>query len=1715
MLNTPSQDSQLLDCTTNSRCGGQESYKLPAIEPDSSSVRLTTRGASHESFVSQDLCSTNETSVVCSPEKHQPITKPVNIYISSSQDDQSRDILGDTNQENLQIKSSATIQCRFNVTTGQDLRFKLRWLRSVGSSHGFNQSIQSTPGQDADHSVTITTRTPHLWTIEREGGLDLVLRDFRANDSGDYFCQAVSHASDNVILDEKRIRLTSLPGDSDFSTAGRHEADSSQSGEFTYSQENLSKLLPSLRVIPEFSQLSPGERLQLICLTDDLHPELESLEESNEDQQGGPSSYRFSWTFEPFDRSGHFESPPAVAAIDHQQFSRIISDYLPENVSAQANILNIWTMTPEHQGFYKCNLLLGDFNLSVQASAEVNLRPQAESAPTVFVTPELLRLSANGTSSIQCESSGFPIPQLNWYRVGEGTNQTIEEPITSEPEDALSGPSDGLEIVQVAPQDSQSYCHFVGCSSVSSNKSRSLIITAVSLIKINRARAVHQGQYVCKATNAHGTNQASVILDVEFKAAPEVRIDEEYRRQTITLPGSDEMPAKSANVTFRCSLDGGRPKPRLRWLRTSSPAARLLSGRGPFGATTDEQASSFDGHDLDIYDLTRVSSATSKVTTWLEDQGNTIVLSLSTLSVDDEGDYICLGENEHGRHSAVAHLAIYRPARVRISQVSPKIARLNESFQLDCLASGHPSPLDIEWSRSDRGAFFALISGRQQAAGSVGGHTERAVLKFDRISADEAGEYTCNARDALNSSVILRDTIMLLVEDETSASVAANQSAVEDQARSRQLPKLMVRPTKISAPLGSNVTLDCLAISGLQPTIVEWLAPPNRAPTEGERQDSLDWPNIRHNIHIRPYYRSRQVAGVAEGESSPAGLIQFGSKLRIFNLTRSHEGVYQCRGRNKIGTENAPALIKIADTQPEDPTADLQTPGTADAATTTTLMTKTKIAKMGSNIELRCQVNGMIEQPATSWSRDGRELPHGSVQIGHNLWIQNLTKQDEGLYLCSARSLEPNRIIQAKINLLVKGNSYLDYFDAQQMKFNQTRWPSLEAKVVASKQSLSLGDSVTLECILSYSNLTQLRELQDQQQQLQTELEEMERQVVWTNMHSGESVFQDNVYIQNNLLIIYDLRRENSATYRCNYNPDLSQHTDHRLLLNSMDEFFSEIDNSNQLAASKILNATNGRQVYLKFAPINSKLTLECPLQQQNHEQIYWTRGQSTLISTKMNSKSISFESVSANQSDLYQCHTHDGNQTGREYSQLLLVQPQQQHQTSARFIQRPVSFVSLPAISNADQQLEIELKFLAERDDGLLLFSGNLANQSTTGGKTSSTSPVNDYISLGLNSRAQLEFRFELGDGATLLRSAQSVSLGQWHRVVIERNRRGATMWLDGQAPVSTQTTGKFLNLNLDSILFVGGHQVFLSQPGTQQPLRLNGYLRGFQGCISLLKINGKHLDLLAKDRTASMNVYECDKPECRNQPDCSYPNGVCHLSEAVPDARQVAKDPEQRRRLQSEVNSNVRCICLPGLGGPNCNQTNLNVLNLRDLHIENITATSRPEFLSPEHPNSIGCILAPSQQCNSTGTLQCEILSSTSTRCHCRLGFMGQFCEQVAPFNVSDQDRTYMGFNQASYLKFRLANSNSFVDFMNVSLKVNTRASYGLIFYAGQIAAPTSWWSSLPATTNNEKRSPSRPSQQLQGSKSIVANQLARLSSKTVDYLAVALVDGHVELR
>uniref|UniRef100_A0A287D8F4 Agrin n=1 Tax=Ictidomys tridecemlineatus TaxID=43179 RepID=A0A287D8F4_ICTTR len=195
-------------------------------------------------------------------------------------------------------------------------------------------------------------------------------------------------------------------------------------------------------------------------------------------------------------------------------------------------------------------------------------------------------------------------------------------------------------------------------------------------------------------------------------------------------------------------------------------------------------------------------------------------------------------------------------------------------------------------------------------------------------------------------------------------------------------------------------------------------------------------------------------------------------------------------------------------------------------------------------------------------------------------------------------------------------------------------------------------------------------------------------------------------------------------------------------------------------------------------------------------------------------------------------------------------------------------------------EKMALEVVFLARGPSGLLLYNGQ-----KTDGK-------GDFVSLALHDQ-HLEFRYDLGKGAAVIRSKEPIALGSWIRVSVERNgRKGALRVGDGprvlgESPVSVPHT----MLNLKEPLYIGG------APDFSKLARAAAASSGFDGAVQLVSLGGRQL--LAQEHV----VQAVDVSSFTDHP-CTQASGHPCLHGAL--------------CLPKEAT--YTCLCPMGFSGPHC---------------------------------------------------------------------------------------------------------------------------------------------------------------------------------------------------
>ncbi|CAG9863069.1 unnamed protein product [Phyllotreta striolata] len=303
-------------------------------------------------------------------------------------------------------------------------------------------------------------------------------------------------------------------------------------------------------------------------------------------------------------------------------------------------------------------------------------------------------------------------------------------------------------------------------------------------------------------------------------------------------------------------------------------------------------------------------------------------------------------------------------------------------------------------------------------------------------------------------------------------------------------------------------------------------------------------------------------------------------------------------------------------------------------------------------------------------------------------------------------------------------------------------------------------------------------------------------------------------------------------------------------------------------------------------------------------------------------------------------------------------------------------------------RKLKVTLKVKPNTlDDGLLLYSSE------------SEEGFGNFISLAIRD-GHLEFRYDAGNGVSVIRDESSLRPGEWHVVTATRSLSEGRLLVDGQTPTVSRQAGNYKTINLQTPLYIGGYD--------KQHIRVNDGVQvfnGFKGCIADINLAGVDLNILL-NITDSANVRDCsDNSEGENSvfsdtTEESFRHVSCSNNPCQNEGHCYPLSPTE-----------YQCACAPGYAGKNCELS------------EN--------FCNPN-------------PCQNRGVCK---LNNSHYVCDCPLGFTGRACDQVTELR---NDANFEGNGYLEFSKQLLSHDHGEQDL--IALEISTNQSNGLVFWHGQ---------------------------------------------------------------
>ncbi|KAM9521181.1 basement membrane-specific heparan sulfate proteoglycan core protein isoform 5-T5 [Guaruba guarouba] len=961
-----------------------------------------------------------------------------------------------------------------------------------------------------------------------------------------------------------------------------------------------------------------------------------------------------------------------------------------------------------------------------------------------------------------------------------------------------------------------------------------------AILQLSPAKPEHAGTYICTAHSALGSAQARVDVTVEsaqrHPGAPEVSAP-----PAVTVVAGD-------TATLHCTARGD-PEPRIEWSKLRAPLPwqhRVVNG----------------------------------------------TLVIPRAAQQDSGQYICNATSAAGATEAFVTLDVETPPYAT-SLPEDTAVRAGDTLQVQCLAHGTP-PLLYTWDKLN---------------GSLSTRTTHhaGILRITPALPADAGTYRCRVTNRVGTA-------------ETFSRVAVHGDA--DDGGDAVGGPLVVRVTPGSLVKGVGGTAEfACAVSGDPRVHLEWLKdggelPPNHSVQDGVlRIPELTWGaqgvyvcrasapggqaedratltmqalpraliNIRTAVQTVLAGTSVELECLGLGEPRPhvtwskvGGRIRPGVLVRAGTLTferveRADAGQYRCTATNAVGTVQSHVILHVQATP--------QIAGQPEV----------KEVSVGAAAVLPCLASG-FPVPEITWSKLEGELPAGAKVEGNVLTLPAVSHEDAGVYACAAANHRGREtayyVLKVRERLLPYfGQTPRSFLPLPTIKDAYKRFEILitfrpdaaDGLLLYNGQRKTSGaDFISFGLVGGRpefrfdagSGMATIRH------PTQLRLGEYHTIRLLRNLTWGSLALEGHPSVNGTSQGRFQGLDLNEELYLGGY-PDFSA--------------VEKTGLSRGFMGCVRQLRIQGEEVAFGDMDLQAHGITSCPTCQ---DQPCQNGGvcQDAESGTYVCRCPHGFTGSNCEYSQASHCHpeacgadaTCVNRPDGTGYTCRCHLGKSGERCTEGEAVTVPSfgeagAFVSYPSLTNVHHELRVEAEFLPLAPDGLLLFSAGKA------------APVEDFVALFM-AGGHLEFRYELGSGTAVLRSAEPLALGQWHRVMAERVHKDGTLVVDEAAPVKRSSPGKSLGLNLRSALYLGG-----TEPPLRPPTNAS-----FQGCIGEVSINGKRLELpygFLRSRGVG---------QCRSRSPCAgavcVHGGRC-LRPAAPGAA-------------------PRCRCPPGFSGPRCEQ-------------------------------------------------------------------------------------------------------------------------------------------------------------------------------------------------
>ncbi|KAM9751596.1 basement membrane-specific heparan sulfate proteoglycan core protein isoform 3-T3 [Menidia menidia] len=993
-----------------------------------------------------------------------------------------------------------------------------------------------------------------------------------------------------------------------------------------------------------------------------------------------------------------------------------------------------------------------------------------------------------------------------------------------------------------------------------------------AVMQILAARPEDSGTYVCTARNVEGATETRVEVTVE--GGPQIPAP-----PRASVPEPLMVVVEGQTATLRCEAHG-IPSPKITWSKLRSPL--------PWRHKVVDNS-----------------------------------LVLPSVGRQDSGEYICSATNNMGTTDVTIMLDVETPPYAT-SMADVVSVRVGEVIRLQCLAHGTP-PLNYAWTKLE-----GPLPPRAQANGGD--------LQIDLATAEDAGNYKCVARNRVGASeVVTRVTVRspLAVRVSPQVEVKARGSAVEFTCSAAGGVETKIEWLKEGGSLPPNHHLKdgVLRIENLEQSN-EGVYICRAISDYGQAQDTARLTiqalpkvmiNVRTSVQTVMIGNSVEFECQAVGDPEPtvkwskvggplpAHVVVKAGMLRIQQVTEADAGQYRCTATNDVGSVQSQVVLNV------------------QSLPQITALPETKEVTVGSDAVLPCVASG-YPVPDIQWSKMEGELAPKCFQEANVLTVPRVTHEDSGTYVCTATNK------QGKVEAFTKLDVHervMPYFAQEPLSY--LTLPTIKNAYKAFKVKINFRPD-NVDGLILYAGMILYNG-----QRKTTGADFISLGLVGGRLEfrfdvgSGMATIRDPNLIKLGEFHTVELSRNLTQGYII---------VDGGEPINGTSQGkFQGLDLNEELHVGGYPNYTlltktagiksgfvgcirqlviQGEEVIFKDLDRSSTGVSNCPTCkdhpcqnggrcEDSEASLYKCRCPGGFTgsncqhhsSLHCHSEACGPDATCINRpSGLgYDCRCHLGKSGNKCMAGELVTTP---------LFDGVESYIAYPPLTNIHDDLRVELEFKPLEKNGLMFFCGGKKMK------------VEDFVAISMVDR-HVEFRYELGTGQAILVSPEPVTLGQWHRVVAERNKKAGHLRVN-QGPVERKTSpGNAQGLNIHTPMYLGGvpKMDILPKPANISEM--------FEGCIGEVSINNKKVDLSysfteSKSISKCVDSSPCDRRPCLNGGDCmsnAEYEYQCLCKDGFEGERcEVVKDVCQSHRQCQNGGSCVggQCVCAPGHTGPNC---------------------------------------------------------------------------------------------------------------------------------------------------------------------------------------------------